>query len=88
MTASRRVLRLNGDFTGQVPTGLIGNDAFQEVDIAGITRPQTQLCGEGREGLAQVVHGNSIWPVRASSPCLWLLPKNVLQVRPGRLARA
>ena len=24
-------------FTGQVPTGLIGNDAFQEVDIAGIT---------------------------------------------------
>lgn len=25
-------------FTGQVPTGLIGNDAFQEVDITGITR--------------------------------------------------
>lgn len=25
-------------FTGQVPTGLIGNDAFQEVDIEGITR--------------------------------------------------
>ena len=25
-------------FTGQVPTGLIGNDAFQEVDIVGITR--------------------------------------------------
>ena len=25
-------------FTGQVPTGLIGNDAFQEVDIIGITR--------------------------------------------------
>ena len=24
--------------TGQVPTGLIGNDAFQEVDIVGITR--------------------------------------------------
>lgn len=24
-------------FTGQVPTGLIGNDAFQEVDIVGIT---------------------------------------------------
>ena len=29
-------------FTGQVPTGLIGNDAFQEVDIAGITRPCTK----------------------------------------------
>lgn len=26
-------------FTGQVPTTLIGNDAFQEVDIIGITRP-------------------------------------------------
>ena len=25
--------------TGQVPTHLIGNDAFQEVDIVGITRP-------------------------------------------------
>ena len=25
-------------FTGQVPVGLIGNDAFQEVDIVGITR--------------------------------------------------
>ncbi|MEZ5476975.1 MAG: biosynthetic-type acetolactate synthase large subunit [Thiolinea sp.] len=26
-------------FTGQVPSPLIGNDAFQEVDIVGITRP-------------------------------------------------
>jgi len=26
-------------FTGQVPTSLIGNDAFQEVDAVGITRP-------------------------------------------------
>jgi len=26
-------------FTGQVPTALIGNDAFQEVDTVGITRP-------------------------------------------------
>jgi acetolactate synthase-1/2/3 large subunit len=29
-------------FTGQVPTGLIGNDAFHEVDIIGITRPCTK----------------------------------------------
>ena len=29
-------------FTGQVPTRLIGNDAFQEVDIVGITRPCTK----------------------------------------------
>lgn len=29
-------------FTGQVPSALIGNDAFQEVDIVGITRPCTK----------------------------------------------
>ena len=29
-------------FTGQVPTALIGNDAFQEADIVGITRPCTK----------------------------------------------
>ena len=29
-------------FTGQVPTSLIGTDAFQEVDIVGITRPCTK----------------------------------------------
>ena len=28
--------------TGQVPSNLIGNDAFQEVDIVGITRPCTK----------------------------------------------
>ncbi len=28
--------------TGQVPTGLIGNDAFQEVDSVGISRPCTK----------------------------------------------
>lgn len=29
-------------FTGQVPTDMIGNDAFQEADIIGITRPITK----------------------------------------------
>lgn len=29
-------------FTGQVPSHLIGNDAFQEADIVGITRPITK----------------------------------------------
>jgi len=29
-------------FTGQVPTPMIGNDAFQEADIVGITRPITK----------------------------------------------
>lgn len=29
-------------FTGQVPSNMIGNDAFQEADICGITRPITK----------------------------------------------
>lgn len=29
-------------FTGQVPTPLIGNDAFQEADVCGVTRPITK----------------------------------------------
>ncbi|MBN2104994.1 biosynthetic-type acetolactate synthase large subunit [bacterium] len=29
-------------FTGQVPSAMIGNDAFQEADIIGITRPVTK----------------------------------------------
>ena len=29
-------------FTGQVATKMIGNDAFQEADIVGITRPCTK----------------------------------------------
>jgi len=29
-------------FTGQVPTSVIGNDAFQEADVTGVTRPVTK----------------------------------------------
>ncbi len=38
--------------TGQVPTHLIGNDAFQEADTTGITRPghQAQLPGQAPRG--------------------------------------
>ncbi|SFA78986.1 acetolactate synthase, large subunit [Acetitomaculum ruminis DSM 5522] len=44
-------------FTGQVSTGLIGNDAFQEVDIIGITRG---ICKYGvtvknREDLGRII---------------------------------
>lgn len=44
-------------FTGQVPTGLVGNDAFQEVDIIGITR---NICKYGvtvrnREDLGRII---------------------------------
>ncbi len=45
-------------FTGQVPTQLIGNDAFQEADIIGITRPVTKhsfLVRDVKE-LAPAIH--------------------------------
>jgi len=44
-------------FTGQVPTALIGNDAFQEVDIVGITRPCTKhnYLVKNAEDLARTV---------------------------------
>ena len=29
--------------TGQVPTNLLGNDAFQETDVTGVTMPVTKL---------------------------------------------
>ncbi len=44
-------------FTGQVPTHLIGNDAFQEADNVGITRPCTKhnfLVKDGKD-LGQVI---------------------------------
>ena len=53
--------------TGQVPTHLIGNDAFQEADTTGITRPgdQAQLPGQGHQqaGLA-----------RCTRPSTWRSP--------------
>ena len=44
-------------FTGQVPTGLIGNDAFQEVDIVGITRSicKYAVTVRKREDLAVII---------------------------------
>lgn len=44
-------------FTGQVPTSLIGNDAFQEVDIVGITRSISKyaVTVRKREDLASII---------------------------------
>lgn len=44
-------------FTGQVPTGLIGNDAFQEVDMVGITRSicKYAVTVRKREDLAGII---------------------------------
>ncbi len=44
-------------FTGQVPTHLIGNDAFQEVDIVGITRSicKYSVTVRNREDLGRII---------------------------------
>lgn len=44
-------------FTGQVPTHLIGNDAFQEVDIVGITRSicKYSVTVRRREDLGRII---------------------------------
>ena len=44
--------------TGQVPTHLIGNDAFQECDTVGITRPCTKYSWLVRDiaDLSRVIH--------------------------------
>jgi len=55
--------------TGQVPTHLIGNDAFQEADVVGITRPCTKynyLVKDVRD-LARVVKEAFFMP-RAAAP--------------------
>ncbi len=45
-------------FTGQVPTQLIGNDAFQEADILGITRSCTKhnYLVKSVKDLARIIH--------------------------------
>lgn len=69
-------------FSGQVPTHLIGNDAFQEVDIVGITRPCTKhnyLVTDIRH-LARTIH-EAFYIARSGrpGPVLVDLPKNVQQ---------
>jgi acetolactate synthase-1/2/3 large subunit len=70
--------------TGQVPTHLIGNDAFQEVDIVGITRPCTKhnyLVGDVRD-LARIVK-EAFYIARSGrpGPVLIDIPKNVAVAR-------
>ena len=69
-------------FTGQVPTALIGNDAFQEVDIVGITRPCTKhnYLVKDINDLARVVH-EAFYIARTGrpGPVLVDLPKDVVQ---------
>ncbi len=69
-------------FTGQVPTALIGNDAFQEVDIVGITRPCTKhnYLVKDINQLAQTIH-EAFHIARSGrpGPVLVDLPKDVMQ---------
>ncbi len=67
-------------FSGQVPTMLIGNDAFQEADIVGITRPCTKhnyLVKDTRD-LARIVReAFYIASTGRPGPVLIDLPKDV-----------
>ncbi len=68
-------------FTGQVPTGLIGNDAFQECDITGITRPCTKhnfLVRDIDELATVVKEAFHIARSGRPGPVLVDLPKNVM----------
>ncbi len=68
-------------FTGQVPTTLIGTDAFQEVDIVGITRPCTKHNFQVRrvEELARTIQ-EAFHIARSGrpGPVLVDLPKDVM----------
>lgn len=67
-------------FTGQVPTGLIGTDAFQEVDITGITLPITKhsYLVKNVEDIPQIVKDAfHIANTGRKGPVLIDIPKNV-----------
>lgn len=68
-------------FTGQVATGLIGNDTFQEVDIVGITRNITKYSCmvRTREELNRTIK-EAFYIARTGrpGPVLIDLPKNVM----------
>lgn len=68
-------------FTGQVPTPLIGNDAFQEVDIVGITRPCTKhnyLVKNPEDLVPTIREAFHIARTGRPGPVLVDLPKNVV----------
>jgi acetolactate synthase I/II/III large subunit len=77
--------------TGQVPTHMIGNDAFQEADTVGITRPCTKhnyLVKEPGD-LARVMH--EAFHVAAAGrpgPVVIDLPKNIQMGKAPYLPRA
>jgi acetolactate synthase-1/2/3 large subunit len=70
--------------TGQVPTHLIGNDAFQEADTTGITRPCTKhnYLVKKVDDLARVVQeAFYVASTGRPGPVVIDLPKDVLQTK-------
>ena len=68
-------------FTGQVPLRLIGNDAFQEADIVGITRPVTKhnyLVRDVTELARTIKEAFYIATSGRPGPVLVDLPKDVM----------
>ncbi|HEY9746971.1 MAG TPA: biosynthetic-type acetolactate synthase large subunit [Oculatellaceae cyanobacterium] len=68
-------------FTGNVPSSLLGNDAFQEADIVGITRPVTKhnIIVRRVEDLAQAIkEAFHVATTGRPGPVLVDMPKDVL----------
>lgn len=68
-------------FTGQVPTSVIGNDAFQEADIIGITRPCTKhsyLVKDVNELAKAIKEAFYIASTGKPGPVLVDLPKDII----------
>jgi acetolactate synthase-1/2/3 large subunit len=67
--------------TGQVPTHLIGNDAFQEADTTGITRPCTKhnYLVKDMKDLSRIMH-EAFYVARSGrpGPVVIDLPKDIL----------
>ena len=64
--------------SGQVPTHMIGNDAFQEADIVGITRPCTKhnYLVKNVEKLAGAIHSAFYIAKNGRSEWFWLMCQN------------
>ena len=70
--------------TGQVPRALIGNDAFQEVDIVGITRPCTKhnyLVGSAEDLVPTLREAFHIARSGRPGPVLVDLPKDIITAK-------
>ena len=68
-------------FTGQVPTAMIGNDAFQEVDTVGITRPCTKhnyLVKDPRKLAHTIKEAFYLAQAGRPGPVLVDLPKDIM----------